>query len=132
MNEKVIWECDYSNPEKESSWSSNGRYEYVTKKYYITCYYEDKNGNKTKKSYKYFDHENNETIDHLKRTYKEYKTEKTGRYVEHDRYKYFLIWDWDHKYSYDYEYEKYEREIKLLDNGKKIVGNWYLVDTYWK
>ena len=102
------------------------------KRYYITCYYEDKNGNKTKKSYKYFDHENNETIDHLKRTYKEYKTEKTGRYVEHERYKYFLIWDWDHKYSYDYEYEKYEREIKLLDNGKKIVGNWYLVDTYWK
>ncbi len=31
MNEKVILECDYSNPEKESSWSSDGRYEYVKK-----------------------------------------------------------------------------------------------------
>lgn len=128
MTEKVIWECDYSNPEKTSTWSSDGRYEYVKKKFYMTCYYKDKNGNKTKKSYKYFDHEKNDEIDHLERTYTDTKTEKTGRW--NDNYKYFLFWDWDHKYSY--QYKKYERTVKVFDYGKKIYGDWYEVDTFWK
>ena len=68
-----MWLFKYRN---DSSWSLDGRYEYVTKRYYITCSYEDKNGNKTKKSYKYFEHKKNKTIDHLKRKYTESKTEK--------------------------------------------------------
>ena len=35
MIEAVTWECDYSNPIKTSSFSSNGRFETITKYYYI-------------------------------------------------------------------------------------------------
>ena len=62
MVDEIIWEKDYT-PEKTSTWSSDGRYEYVHKKYYIKCYFK-RGGNKKETRHKYLCDESNETIDH--------------------------------------------------------------------
>jgi hypothetical protein len=132
MIERVEWECDYSNPEKTSFFSSDERYEWVTKKYYKKCYYYI-NGSKKGTSYKYhYKTENVPRIDHFSYSYTDTKEEKTGRYKWQDHYKYFLWFDFDHNVTYSYEYKKYERTVTVLDNGKKIYGNWDYVKSYYK
>lgn len=132
MIKAVTWECDYSNPEKISSFSSDGRFETITKYYYIKCYYYIE-GNKKETNYKYFSHSDKEgPIDHLSYSYTDTKEEKTGKYIQSHHYKYFLWFDWDHDYSYSYQYYKYKREVMVLDNGKKIYGDWCYDSSYYK
>ena len=97
MVDEIIWEKDYT-PEKTSTWSSDGRYEYVHKKYYMKCYFK-RGGNKKETRHKYLCDESDETIDH---------------------------------YDHSYTDKKYKRTITVLDNGKKIYGDWWLDDQYYK
>ena len=62
MVDEIIWEKDYT-PEIARKWSSDGRYEYVHKKYYIKCYFKI-GGNKKETRHKYLCDESDETIDH--------------------------------------------------------------------
>ena len=57
---EIILEKDYT-PEIARKWSSDGRYEYVHKKYYIKCYFKI-GGNKKETRHKYLCDESDETI----------------------------------------------------------------------
>ena len=84
MVEEIIWKKDYT-PEKSSSWSSNGRYEYVNKKYYKKCYFKI-NGVEKETRHKYLYEETDEKIDHYVRSYTDRKEEKTGDYIDNHSY----------------------------------------------
>jgi hypothetical protein len=132
MVDEIIWEKDYT-PEKTSTWSSDGRYEYVHKKYYMKCYFK-RGGNKKETRHKYLCDESDETIDHYDHSYTDTKEEKTGRYNEYHSSNYYFL----RRYILDdvtfrqYEFKKYKRTITVLDNGKKIYGDWWLDDQYYK
>ena len=68
----------------------------------------------------------NDKIDHYDYSYTEYKEEKTGDYIDNHSYTYFLFkdWNWNHRHSYEYKYNKYKRNVIVLDNGKRIYGDW--------
>ena len=129
---EIIWEKDYT-PEIARKWSSDGRYEYVHKKYYIKCYFKI-GGNKKETRHKYLCDESDETIDHYDHSDTDIKEEKTGKYIEHHSYEYFLFKDWkfNNQYYREYEFKKYKRTVNVLDNGKKIYGNWQFDDQYYK
>ena len=132
MVDEIIWEKDYT-PEKTSTWSSDGRYEYVHKKYYMKCYFK-RGGNKKETRHKYLCDESNETIDHYDHSYTDTKEEKTGRYNEYHSsnfpiLKFYILGDATFR---QYEFKKYKRTITVLDNGKKIYGNWQFDDQYYK
>ena len=74
MVDEIIWEKDYT-PEIARTWSSDGRYEYVHKKYYIKCYFK-RGGNKKETRHKYLCDESNETIDHYDYSYINTKVEE--------------------------------------------------------
>ena len=124
MVEEIIWRKDYT-PEKSSSWSSNGRYEYVNKKYYKKCYFKI-NGVEKETRHKYLYEETNDKIDHYDYSYTDTKEEKTGDYIDNHSYTYFLFkdWNWNNRHSYEYKYNKYKRNVIVLDNGKRIYGDW--------
>lgn len=132
MVDEIIWEKDY-NPEKSSTWSSDGRYEYVHKKYYKKCYF-SRNGKKELTGHKYLDSESEEKIDHYDYSYEDSKEEKTGNYISHHNYKYFILkaWNWDNNYYNEYEYKRYKRRVIVLDTGKKIYGDWWFDEKYYK
>ena len=106
MVEEIIWKKDYT-PEKSSSWSSNGRYEYVNKKYYKKCYFKI-NGVEKETRHKYLYEETDDKIDHYDYSYTDTKEEKTGDYINNHSYTYFL----------------FKRNVIVLDNGKRIYGDW--------
>ena len=134
MVDEIIWEKDYT-PEETRTWSSNGRYEYVHKKYYKKCYFK-RGGIKKETRHKYLCDECDEKIDHYKYSYTDTKEEKTDRYVERQCPKYLLfkfgIWINSDVCFRQYEYKKYKRTITVLDTGKKIYGDWEFEDQYYK
>ena len=92
------------------------------------------NGKKELTGHKYLDSESEEKIDHYDYSYEDSKEEKTGNYISHHNYKYFILkaWNWDNNYYNEYEYKRYKRRVIVLDTGKKIYGDWWFDEKYYK